>query len=268
MRKFRGKRRWFGGLGRMTIWGLGCVGAVVLGLWCTSADADEYKPGIQWSEPKVVDPGPVGGSPSDAIVLFDGRDLSQWAGGDRWIIQDSYAISSGRSISTIQKFGDCQLHLEWAAPEEISGQGQGRGNSGVLIMGRYEVQILDSYENTTYYDGQAGAIYKQHPPLVNACRAPGQWQTYDIIWTAPRFDAQGRLTQPAFVTVLHNGLLIQNHFQLAGDTPYDRGPEYEAHPAKLPIQLQFHGNPVRFRNIWVRELAEVDYTRVAAPRIE
>ena len=147
--------------------------------------AAEYKPGIQWTEPKVVDPGPVGGPPSDAVVLFDGKDLSQWEGGDRWTIQEGYAISDGRGISTKQAFGDCQLHLEWATPEEITGQGQGRGNSGVMLMGRYEVQILDSFENTTYFDGQAGAIYKQHPPLVNASRKPGQWQTYDIIWNAP-----------------------------------------------------------------------------------
>ena len=201
-------------------------------------------------------------------MLFAGKDLSQWNGGDRWIVQDGYAIADKGGISTKQAFGDCQLHLEWAAPEEITGEGQGRGNSGVMLMGRYEVQILDSYDNTTYYDGQAGAIYKQHPPLVNPTRKPGEWQTYDIIWTAPRFDAQGRLIEPAFVTVLHNGVLIQNHFKLAGDTPYSRPPEYKAHPAKLPFELQFHGNPVRFRNIWIREISDLEYTRVAAPTVE
>jgi hypothetical protein len=240
----------------------------MLGSGLPSAGAAEYKPGIQWTEPKTVDPGPVGGPPSDAIVLFDGKDLSAWERGERWIVQDGYAIAHEGSISTKQGFGDCQLHLEWAAPEEITGEGQGRGNSGVMLMGRYEVQVLDSYNNTTYYDGQAGAIYKQHPPLVNASRQPGQWQTYDIIWTAPRFDAQGRLVQPAHVTVLHNGVLVQHHFALAGDTPFTRPPEYVAHPAKLPLQLQFHGNPVRFRNIWIRELGDVDFTRVAAPTVE
>lgn len=230
--------------------------------------AAEFKPGIQWSEPRIVDPGPVGGPPSDAIVLFDGTDLSQWKNGDRWIIKDSYAIASETGIETKQAFGDFQLHIEWASPDEVTGEGQGRGNSGVMIMGRYEVQVLDSYDNTTYYDGQAGAIYKQHPPLVNACRGPGEWQTYDIIWTAPRFDAQGRLVRPAFLTVLHNGVLIQNHFKLAGDTPYSRPPHYEPHPAKLPLSLQFHGNPVKFRNIWLRETGDVEYTRVAAPKVE
>jgi hypothetical protein len=245
-----------------------CACFVPSWLGLVPAWAEEFKPGIEWAEPKILESDPAGGPPRDAIVLFDGNDLSQWNGGDRWIVKDGYAIADKGGISTKQAFGDIQLHLEWATPEEVTGDGQGRGNSGVMLMGRYEVQILDSYNNTTYFDGQAGAIYKQHPPLVNVSRKPGEWQTYDIIWTAPRFDAQGRLLRPAFVTVLHNGVLIQNHFKLAGDTPYTRPPRYEAHPAKLPFELQFHGNPTRFRNIWIREIGELDYTRVAAPIVE
>ena len=213
--------------------------------------------------------GPCGGPPSDAIVLFDGKDMSAWEGGDEWIVENGYVIANGKSIHTKQPFGDVQLHVEFATPLEVTGSGQGRGNSGVLFMGGpYEVQILDSYKNTTYYDGQAAAIYKQHPPLVNACRKPGEWQTYDIIFMAPKFDLQGRLLEPAYVTVLHNGVLVQNHFKLAGDTPFNRPPSYTPHPAKLPIELQYHHNPVRFRNIWIREIKEIRGQRVASPMVE
>lgn len=240
---------------------------LALAIVVSAGVAAEYKPGIKWDEPKMVDPGPPGGPPSDAIVLFDGKDLSAWNGGEKWKIEDGYAISAGGGISTKQPFGDMQLHVEFATPEKVEGSGQGRGNSGVMIMGRYEVQILDSYENQTYYDGQAAAIYKQHPPLVNASRKPGEWQTYDIIWTAPKFEGD-KLVEPACVTVLHNGVLVQNHFKLEGDTPFHRPPAYEAHPDKLPLELQFHGNPVRFRNVWVRELAEIKGERVAEPKVE
>jgi hypothetical protein len=216
-------------------------------------DDREYKSGIVWPEPKVIDPGPPGGPPSDAIVLFDGKDLSQWKGGENWDIKDGVATSRKNDISTKQLFGDCQLHVEFTTPAEVKGSGQGRGNSGIYLMGRYEVQILDSFENTTYFDGQCGALYKQQPPTVNASRKPGEWQTYDIIFEAPRFDNAGKLTEPAVVTVLHNGVLIQNHVELQGTTSYFKAPEYEPHPAKLPIDIQFHGNPVRFRNIWIRE---------------
>jgi hypothetical protein len=137
----------------------------------------------------------------------------------------------------------------------------------VFLMGRYELQVLDSYQNPTYFDGQCGAIYKQHPPLVNASRKPGEWQTYDIIWTAPRFGEQGKLVSPAYITVLHNGVLIQNHFALEGDTPFNRAPQYQAHPDKGPIALQYHGNAVRFRNIWVREVKELEHKRVRDPEI-
>ncbi len=162
---------------------------------------------------------------------------------------------------TKQAFGDCQLHVEWATPREVRGEGQSRGNSGIYLMNLYEVQILDSYNNTTYYDGQAGALYKNTPPLVNACRAPGQWQTYDIVFRAPRFDADGGLESPAYMTVLHNGVLIQNHTKVKGASAWDRPPTYTAHAAKMPLHIQFHGDPVRFRNIWIRELEESEGTK-------
>lgn len=244
-------------------WGLRRVAGSVMALivlgtafLVQGAFVEEYKSGINWLEPKVVNPGPVGGPPSDAIVLFDGKDLSKWTNGEKWEIKDGFAVARGAGITTKDGFGDCQLHLEWAAPAEVSGEGQGRGNSGVYLMERYEVQILDSYDNKTYFDGQAGSLYKQHPPLVNACRKPGEWQSYDILFTAPRFDEQGKLKQPGFVTVLQNGVAVQNHFELLGGTFYERPPAYEAHPSKAPIHIQFHGNPVRFRNIWIRDLAE------------
>ncbi|MBN2216164.1 MAG: DUF1080 domain-containing protein [Pirellulales bacterium] len=214
----------------------------------------EWKSGIIWPAPPVVDPGPVGGPPSDAIVLFDGKNLSQWDGGENWLVRDGAAIVGKGNISTKQSFGDCQLHVEWASPKEPKGSDQSRGNSGVYLMGRYEVQILDSYQNETYADGQAGAIYKQSPPMVNACRPPGQWQTYDVIFHAPRFTPDGAVERPATITVLHNGVVIQDHFQLAGGTFWHKPPEYEPHAERLPILLQNHGAPVRFRNIWVREL--------------
>jgi hypothetical protein len=216
--------------------------------------AQEYKSGKVWPVPKVIDPGPPGGPPSDAIVLFDGKDLSQWEGGDKWIVEEGVATVHGGGITSKQAFGDCQLHVEWAAPAEVQGKGQGRVNSGIYLMGRYEVQVLDSYDNETYPDGQAGSLYKQWPPLVNACRKPGEWQTYDIIFKAPQFDADGKLSSPGYVTVLHNGVLVQNHAELQGSTAWDRAPAYEPHPAKLPLHLQNHGNPVKYRNIWIREL--------------
>jgi hypothetical protein len=214
----------------------------------------EYISGIKWPDVKVVAPGPPGGPPADAIVLFDGKDMSQWVDGDAWKVQDGYVITAKKDIHTRQSFGDCQLHVEWATPQEVSGSGQGRGNSGVYLMSAYEVQILDSYENPTYQDGQAGAIYKQRPPLVNVCRKPGEWQTFDIVFSAPRFDEQGKLTKPAYITVLQNGVLIQNHFEIQGATSFTEAPKYTAHPPKLPLLLQHHNNKVRFRNIWIREL--------------
>ena len=227
----------------------------------------EFLSGIQWAEPAVVDPGPPGGPPSDAVVLFDGTDMSQWNEAEQWQVQDGYVVAGPGNPVSKEVFGDCQVHLEWASAEEIKGSGQGRSNSGVFLMGRYEVQILDSYDNPTYFDGQCGAIYKQHPPLVNASRKPGEWQSFDIIWRSPRFDDEGKLLSPAYITVLHNGVVIQNHFELLGDTPFNRAPEYKPHPDKGPIRLQYHGNPVRFRNIWVRELKPLASERVAEPTI-
>jgi hypothetical protein len=216
-----------------------------------------YSSGIEWPEPKVIDPGSKGSPPSDALVLFDGKDLSQWEGGEKWLVRNGYAVVRGGSIETKKAFGDFQLHLEWASPEKVEGKGQRRGNSGVYIMGLYEVQILDSYQNETYRDGQAGSIYKQRPPLVNACRKPGEWQSYDIFFTAPRFDEQGKLVKPAYITVLQNGVLVQNHYEIAGTSSNYDPPKYTAHPPKLPLRLQYHRNAVRFRNIWIRELEEM-----------
>jgi len=213
----------------------------------------EYKSGIHWPEPPVVDPGGDGKAPSDAIVLFGGENLDAWQGGERWIVEGGVATSAGGTITSKEKFGDCQLHVEFATPAEVKGSGQGRGNSGVYLMSRYEVQILDSYENKTYFDGQCGAIYKEKPPTVNVCRKPGEWQSFDIIFTAPRFDADGNLLKPGYVTVLQNGVLIHNHFELLGMTSYIAPPRYASHNEHEPLQIQFHGNPVRFRNIWLRE---------------
>ncbi len=232
----------------------------------TPLAAEEYLSGIDWQEPPVVRPGETDSDPpSDAVVLFDGSDLSRWSNADDWTVKDGAAVVGKGPITSKDEFGDCQLHLEWSSPKPAEGQGQGRGNSGVFLMGRYEVQILDSYENETYFDGQAGAIYKQTPPAVNAMRPPGEWNTYDIFWTAPRFDDDGELTSPAFITVVHNGVLILNHFELEGDTPFNRPPRYRAHPPKGPIMLQDHRNPVRFRNIWVREFRPAQGERVREP---
>ena len=218
----------------------------------------EYKSGIVWPEPEVVTPGPTAAEPpSDAVVLFDGKDLSKWKNGENWEIKDGYAIARKSGLTTKESYGDCQLHLEFAAPAEVKGSGQGRGNSGVYFMGKYEVQILDSFENETYFDGQCASIYKQTPPLVNACRKPGEWQTYDIVFEAPRFGAEGRVETPAYLTVFQNGVLVQNHFALKGGTFYDRPAAYQKHPARLPISLQFHGNPIKFRNIWLREIEPI-----------
>lgn len=227
----------------------------VVGLSAQQLDPP-WESGIEWPEPKVVDPGPPGGVPADAVVLFDGKDLSAWDGETaKWKIQDGYAIA-GSYIKTKQGFGDMQLHIEWATPAEVKGEGQGRGNNGIDLMGVYELQILDSYQNPTYFDGQAGSIYKQRPPLVNVCRKPGEWQSYDVVFRAPRFNAAGKLERPAFVTVLQNGVLIQDHFEIVGQTAYRKPPMYLPHPPKAPLGLGYHGNPVRFRNIWVRELED------------
>jgi hypothetical protein len=210
-----------------------------------------------------VTPGNGTAAPSDAAVLFDGDSLSKWKstkdGGEaQWKVEDGYVeVTQTGDIETLEHWGDCQLHIEWAAPAEVKGDSQGRGNSGVFLMGNYEVQVLDSYNNVTYADGQAGAIYGQTPPLVNASRKPGTWQMYDIIFKAPRFK-DGKLVSPAYVTILHNGVLLHHHRALIGATTHKRVGTYKAHGPKGPIQLQDHGNAIRYRNIWVRELKGYD----------
>lgn len=226
--------------------------------------AKEYLSGKIWPEPKVVTPGDNGSPPSDAVVLFDGKDLDQWTGGD-WILKDGTMTAHGGDTHSKQSFGpNYQLHVEWAEPSKVTGSSQGRGNSGVFLAEKYEVQVLDSYENPTYFDGQCGAIYKEWPPLVNACRKPGEWQSYDIIFESPLFDEQKKLTKPGYVTVLQNNVIIQNHVELLGSTHWDAPPAYEPHPPKQPIHLQFHGNPVQFRNIWIRELKPMVPTNAPA----
>ena len=232
-----------------------------------TASAQEYLPGIEWKEPEHVTPGRTNQDPpSDAVILFNGVDTSGWNNAETWKVIDGSLIVGKGMISTKESFGDCQLHVEWSSPLPAEGTGQGRGNSGVFF-GPYEIQVLDSFENATYFDGQAAAIYKQTPPLVNVMRKPGEWNSYDIIWNTPRFDSAGNLTEPATVTVLHNGVLVQNNFELLGDTPYNRPPRYNPHPPELPIRLQDHRNPVRFRNIWVRKISPIQGTRAHPPAI-
>jgi hypothetical protein len=221
----------------------------------------------QWSvhdldrpPPPVVDPGSADRPPSDAIVLFDGEDLSHWrmkAGEPaKWKVGGGYVevVPGSGDLVTTRAFGSCQLHLEWATPASAKGEGQDRGNSGVFLMGRYEVQVLDSDRNRTYADGQAAAIYGQFPPLVNVSRAPGAWQEYDIIFHRPRFDKDGQLVSPARMTVLHNRVLVHDNVELVGATAHRSKARYTAHLDRLPLLLQDHGTPVRYRNIWVREL--------------
>ena len=212
-------------------------------------------------EPRVISPGKNSqDAPSDAIVLFNGKDLSQWqtvkGEAAQWKVQDDYMqVAPGAGIIQTKKaFGDCQLHIEWRTPDTVKGEGQGRGNSGIFFMGLFELQVLDSYHNRTYSNGQAGSIYKQSMPLVNASRPPGEWQTYDVIFTAPRFNSDSSLRSSARITVFHNGVLVQNNFSIWGGTEYIGIPVYKMVPDKLPLALQDHGNPVRYRNIWVREL--------------
>ncbi len=200
--------------------------------------------------------------PSDAVVLFDGTDLSNWRAADggpaKWVIRDGNlaAVPGGGPIFSRDGFGDVQLHLEWAAPTPARGSGQGRGNSGVFLMAKYEIQVLDSYDNVTYTDGQAAAVYGQFPPLANASRPAGEWQAYDIVFRRPRFRPDGSVARPARVTVLHNGVLVQDNSEIWGPTSWLQHLPYESHPDRLPLQLQDHGNPVLYRNIWLRELEE------------
>jgi hypothetical protein len=212
-------------------------------------------------QPRVITPGKTSqDAPSDATILFNGKDFSQWesvkGGAVKWKLNDNFMmVDSGTgNIRTKQSFGDCQLHIEWRTPSVVKGNSQGRGNSGIFLMGLYELQVLDNYDNRTYSNGQAGSIYKQSMPLVNVCRPPGEWQTYDIIFIAPRFNNDSTLKSPARITVLQNGVLVQNNFSIWGGTEYIGIPVYKMTPDKLPLVLQDHGNPVCYRNIWIREL--------------
>ncbi len=265
--------------------GLSCIGALALWVGATPLDpgsdpgsvvsgAQEQPefgygdtpilPGTPWHvhdglrpQPRVVTAGDrAGDAPSDAIVLFDGTDTSAWDGGPWAVVDGALQVDGQGDIRTRQSFGDCQLHLEWASPAEVVSESQGRGNSGVFLMDRYEVQVLDNFGNPTYPDGQAGAMYGQTPPLVNACREPGAWQSYDILFEAPRFDGD-RLLGPARVTVLHNGVVLHHAREYTGASAHRRLARYEPH-GDAPIRLQDHGNPVRFRNIWIRPLGEYD----------
>lgn len=232
-------------------------------------------PGSKWRvhdgtrpQPKIVASGTAstqdtpGQPPSDAIVLFDGTDVSQWIGHEgavKWKVEHGYMeVTRTGNIETREHFGDCQLHLEWAAPAEVRGDSQGRGNSGVFLMGRYEIQVLDGYHNPTYADGITAAIYGQYPPFVNACRKPSEWQTYDVFFVAPRWEGQ-RLISPAYMTVVHNGVLVHHHQTLMGPTGHRIVSSYDVpHPPQGPLMLQDHGDPVRYRNIWVRLLKDYD----------
>jgi len=233
-------------------------------------------PGGKWHvhdgtrpQPTVVSPGTFstqatpGAPPSDAVVLFDGWDLSKWqndkGGPAAWKVESgAMVVAPGTGgIQTKDSFGDCQLHVEWATPAPPKGEDQDRGNSGVFLMSRYEIQVLDSYNSKTYPDGQAAAIYGQFPPLVNASRKPGEWQTYDIVFTAPRFNGQS-VNAPGTVTVFHNGVVVHNHATLIGGTVHRALAKYEAHPDKAPLMLQDHEHPVRYRNIWIRNLKAYD----------
>lgn len=249
---------------------------LVTGLLASAHAADQAAPPPYtltevWSPIPPVVAAPAAGLPSDAIVLFDGKNLDAWeparADGHPWKIEDGAMVvvptpapAPPCDQRTKRAFGDVQLHLEFRTPAAVKGDGQNRGNSGVFFMGLYELQILDSADNPTYVNGQAGSVYKEHAPLVNASRPPGEWQTFDAVFIAPRFAADGRLTSPARLTAFHNGVLVQHDVELTGPTPngptYNQPklPPYAAHAAKLPLLLQDHRNPVAFRNIWVREI--------------
>jgi hypothetical protein len=256
---------------------------IIIGAAASAFAADAQKlgysdtpliPGTKWHvhdgdrpQPKIITPGASfthqAPPPSDAIVLFNGKDFSKWKGTKGevgWKIENDYMETTKTGmIRTVDEFGDFQLHLEFATPSKVEGTGQGRGNNGVNIYGKYEIQVLDSYNNKTYPDGQAGAIYGQSPPLVNASKPPGEWQTYDIIWESPRWDAEGKLIKKASVTVIHNGAVLHHKQDLVGNTGHRIVGNYNRpHAPKGPIELYEHGNPVRFRNIWIRPLGEYD----------
>lgn len=254
---------------------------------CCMLFAGFYQPAagqVQWKvhdlnrpKPEVVTPPaqtlPVP-PPPDAVVLFDGTDLSNWEATDgsptQWVIEagNMQSVAGAGYIQSKARFGDMHLHVEWAAPTPVQGSSQGRGNSGVFLMGIYEVQVLDSYNNPTYADGQAAAVYGQSPPLVNATRPPGEWQAYDIFWHRPRFGPAGNVEKPARVTVIHNGIMVQDNFELWGPTEWLQFRPYEAHPDRMPIRFQDHGNPVLFRNVWVRDLEPGDPYATETPEMD
>lgn len=222
-------------------------------------------PGTNWHVhdsdrplPPVVTPGQHSAPPSDAVVLFDGQDISHWKSGadtSGWKVENGYMEVNGKgSVESAESFGDVQLHLEFATPAKVESSSQGRGNSGVFFMGRYEVQILDSYENRTYADGQAAALYGEWPPLVNASPRKGEWNSYDIFFEAPRFDGE-RLVKPAYITVVHNGVLVQNHRSYKGPAAHRINKPYVPH-GEDSLSLQDHGHPVRYRNMWIRRLKD------------
>ena len=251
---------------------------IAFGLAAHAADRPGYTdtplvPGTQWHvhdknrpHPPIVTPGESfshqAPAPSDAVVLFGGKDLSKWRSGSRdahWKVEDGYMeVVRGGSIQTRDKFEDFQLHLEFATPAKVEGTSQERGNSGVMINGIYEVQVLDSYDNVTYADGQCGALYGQFPPLANASKKPGQWQTYDIIFESPRWDSEGKLVKKANVTVLLNGVLLHHKREYHGPSTHRAVGEYRPHSPEVFIELQDHSNPTRFRNIWIREIGKTD----------
>ena len=229
-------------------------------------DDTPFLPGGKWRvhdgtrpQPPIVTPGIGTAPPSDAVVLFDGTNLDAWRNvkgkEEKWMLVEGGAmeVTNAGSMETIEHFGSCQLHLEWATPAKVEKNDQLRGNSGVFLMGLYELQILDSYENVTYADGSAGALYGQHPPLVNASRPPGEWQSFDIVFEAPVFEEE-KLVSPAIITVLHNGVLVHHHAEFIGLATYRELAKYSPHPPEGPLRLQDHWFPVRFRNIWVRRL--------------
>ncbi|MDR1898121.1 MAG: DUF1080 domain-containing protein [Prevotellaceae bacterium] len=248
---------------------LGILFSLILCNFCVEIDAQEKKKypdpapmtaamtEIWTPQPKIVTPGEPVSAPSDAIVLFDGKDLSAWENDKGepapWKVENGVFIAGQGNIRTKQKFENFQLHVEWRIPEDVTGQGQGRGNSGVYLQGRYELQILDSYENETYINGMAASIYKQTPPLVNAMRKPGEWNVYDVIYSAPVFKDDGTYRTPPRVTLLHNGVVVQNNTTILGTTEYIGHPRVAKHGAG-PILLQDHPGHVAFRNIWIREL--------------
>ncbi len=243
-----------------------CIILLIMSCFAVYTFAQEFKWKPEYTEywnnqPAIITPGEGTKPPSDAIILFDGKDLSQWVCEDgtdpKWKVENGAVtvVAKAKGIQTKRVFGSCQLHIEWRTPAEVDPKrtSQGRGNSGIFLQGRYELQVLDNYNNVTYSNGQAGSIYKQSRPLVNVCRKPGEWQIYDVIYTAPEFDGKGEVVSPARITVIQNGVVVQNNTEIKGNTEYIGLPAYKPH-GMLPLYLQDHGDAVSYRNIWIREM--------------